>query len=110
MEPALKEGDIVLVRKADRFGGSFDRDIKIDIMMASESADARELSRILKKIRDGNSYTEDCLSVIRRPPLVLPGHVVVFASPKAALPNEYHLKRVVAVAGQQVRRKPRDFG
>lgn len=110
MEPALKEGDVVLVRKADRFAGSFDRDVKVEIMMGSESADARELARILKRIRDGSSYTEDCLSVIRRPPLVLPGHVVVFASPKAAFPNEYHLKRVVAVGGQQVRSNARDFG
>jgi hypothetical protein len=110
MEPALKDGDVVLVRKADRFADSFDHDNNIDIMMGSESADSRELERIVKRIRDGSSYTEDCLSVIRRPPLVLPGHVVVFASPKAAFPSEHHLKRVVGVGGQKVRPESHDFG
>lgn len=88
MEPALKDGDVVLVRKSDVLPGLF----------RSESLeDATERARIMR--RDGN-VTKPFF--FHRPPVVLAGDVAVFRNPTTAFPSEYNIKRVVALGDQLV--------
>lgn len=87
MEPSLQEGDVVLVRKADLFPIVLPR-------LEKELTSRARLVRI-----EGSEQS----LLLSRPPLVLPGDVVVFGNPNKAFPNEYNIKRVMAVAGQVIR-------
>lgn len=96
MEPSLKDGDVVLVRKADivRF---LVKDIS-NIFTAYDFG-TRELTseeRILQI--EGRPAR-----ILSRPPLVVPGDVVVFCNPNTAFPNQNIIKRIVATGGQMVR-------
>lgn len=88
MEPHLQEGDVVLVRKADIFN------------FLSRSLTEEELTTRARMQRIEGSQQSLLFS---RPPLILPGDVVVFCNPNYAFPNEYNIKRVMAVGGQMVR-------
>lgn len=96
MEPTLKHGDILLVRKSDILG---------HYKWSADAEDETDRAR-LKRMEATMSGTMDH-PIMSRPPLVLAGHVVVFSSPKAAFPHEYHIKRVAAVGGQLVRQVKR---
>ena len=93
MEPSLKEGDILLVRKFDWF--------------FSRVKDNPETKRTDKDLGT-NSYRYSFAPILHCPPIVSPGQVVVFASPATAFPSENHVKRVVGIAGQVVRVRPKD--
>ena len=88
MEPSLRDGDVVLVRKADILPLVTSNALEEDMTMRA---------RILRDEGHPRSI------VFARPPMVLPGDVIVFCSPKTAFPNECHIKRVVGVGGQMVR-------
>lgn len=90
MEPTLKDGDILLVRKSD---------ILADYTMTT-TEDATDRAR-LKRMEATMSGSVDH-PIMSRPPMVLVGHVVVFCNPKKAFPHEYHVKRVTGVGGQLV--------
>ncbi len=92
MEPTLKEGDVLLVRKSD---------VLSDFHFMTEPDDATDRARI-KRMEASISNSIDH-PLISRPPIAVVGHVVVFTSPKTAFPHEYHVKRVAAVGGQLVR-------
>jgi signal peptidase I len=88
MEPSLCHGDVVLVRKADI--APF-----VETFATGEELTTR--ARILRIEGTQRSWMFD------RPPVVLPGDVVVFCNPMKAFPNEYNIKRVKGVGGQMVR-------
>lgn len=89
------EGDVVLVRKVDL--------LPIVLPFSTIHSD-EELSTRARLLRaDGNGEQALLLS---RPPIVLPGDVVVFDNPARAFPKEPNIKRVVALGGQVMR--PRD--
>lgn len=93
MEPSLQDGDIVLVRKAD-------------ILQLFNHFSVTPFDFEAKAIQDRILRTEGRQSrILSRPPLVLPGDVVVFANPmKGAFPRELNIKRVVAVGNMMVGR------
>jgi signal peptidase I len=88
MEPSLRDGDVLLVRKAD---------ILPLVARNSSEEDMALRARILSVEGHQRSI------LLARPPVVLPGDVIVFCSPKTAFPNEDHIKRVMGVGGQMVR-------
>ena len=88
MEPSLREGDVVLVRKADIF-----------TFLPSSLTEEELTTRACMLRIEGNTQS----LLLSRPPLVLPGDVVVFCNPNKAFPNEHNIKRVMAVGGQMVR-------
>jgi signal peptidase I len=88
MMPSLCDGDVLLVRKADI--------LPIIVKDSSEEVIASR-ARILRL--EGHQQP----ILFARPPMVLPGDVIVFFSPQTAFPNEYLIKRVIGVGGQMVR-------
>mmetsp|Transcript_27333 Transcript_27333/g.38473 ORF Transcript_27333/g.38473 Transcript_27333/m.38473 type:complete len:225 (+) Transcript_27333:235-909(+) len=116
MEPTLKDGDIVLVKKSDFFPGfwgtsnhkpnnnavypSDDDDggsPNTTRRSNSDETDRARLARVEASI--GNTPS----TLWSKPPEILSGHVVVYKSPNNAYPHEYHIKRVVAIGGQMIR-------
>ena len=87
MEPSLRDGDVILVRKAD---------VASFLVPSKSEEDVIMRTRILQ--REGGARS----LLLARPPMVTPGDVVVFASPSTAFPNEYHIKRVMGIGGQMV--------
>jgi signal peptidase I len=92
MEPTLKDGDVVLVRKSDILA-----DYNLSGTVEQDETDRARLKRMEATMSGSMDHP-----LMSRPPLVLGGHVVVFCSPKKAFPHEYHVKRVAAVGGQLV--------
>jgi signal peptidase I len=90
MMPSLCDGDVILVRKAD---------ILPMIVRDSSEEDIASQARILRL--EGHQQS----NLFARPPMVVPGDVIVFCSPQTAFPNEYHIKRVIGIGGQMVRGK-----
>jgi signal peptidase I len=88
MEPSFRDGDVLVVRKVD---------ILPMVPIGSSEEDVASRARILRA--EGHQHS----ILFARPPMVLPGQVIVFCSPKTAFPNEYHIKRVIGVGGQMVR-------
>jgi signal peptidase I len=89
MEPTLKDGDVVLVRKSDILA-----DYNLSGTVEQDETDRARLKRMEATMSGSMDHP-----LMSRPPLVLGGHVVVFCSPKKAFP---HVKRVAAVGGQLV--------
>jgi signal peptidase I len=90
MEPALKNGDVILVRKIDFFP---------NISKSSEPDDEKDLARTEKLELLTSGYEA---GLTGSPPVLFQGHVVVFASPKTAFPKELLVKRVTGIGGQMV--------
>jgi signal peptidase I len=88
MEPSLRDGDVLVVRKAD---------ILPLVARNDSEEDMKWRAHILKYEGHQRSI------LLARPPMVMPGDVIVFCSPKAAFPNEYRIKRVMGLGGQMVR-------
>jgi signal peptidase I len=88
MEPSLHDGDVLLVRKADI------------LPLVTRNSSEEDMAMRARILRDEGHYHHSIL--LARPPMVLPGDVIVFCSPKTAFPNEYHIKRVMGVGGQMV--------
>jgi signal peptidase I len=122
MEPTLRHGDVVLVRRADAgtllqawnglvssIGISPTGDeglIKGRTEDADDDDDDDEEDRALairfQRLQGIQSHGHMGWLSTSRPPLVLPGHVLVYQNP-TNLQKEYHIKRVVGVGGQWVR-------
>jgi signal peptidase I len=123
MEPTLRHGDVVLVRKADAgallqawngfmssisSSGARNGDaglIKVNTDDAHDDEDDEEdraLAIRFQKLQGIQSHGNMGWLCTSRPPLVLPGHVLIYQNP-TTLQKEYHIKRVVGVGGQWVR-------
>ena len=121
MEPTLRDGDYVLVRKSD-WGVLFEsslgafvspphsnttyqpdvsrKDPDSSFHSSSSSMDETERARVKRMEQlssDGGRYTTHA-RLYEHPPVILPGHVVVLKSPDRF--GENCVKRVVAVGGQ----------
>ena len=109
MEPSLKEGDVVLVRKVDFLPYYFHNEKKgptvQDIIKRGNADPLDEVTDRQKAIKidasvgksAGNQFT-----LWRGPPTCLPGDVVLLKSPAAFTPVEFHSKRLIALGGQLV--------
>lgn len=99
MEPSLRDGDIVLVRKCDS-GALVDAVGRL--FFSSEEETERARVRRYEQLQGASQYIPaskfyDC------PPTALSGHVVVYKDPEKAFPTELAVKRVVALGGQWLR-------
>jgi len=112
MEPTLKDGDIVLVKKSDFFTGLWgsgattaakipnDMDERNDTSSGVNNIDETDRARLARvEASIGNTPS----TLWSKPPEILRGHIVVFKSPRKAYPHEYHIKRVEAIGGQMIR-------
>lgn len=104
MEPSLKDGDVVLVRKCE--AGTFTSSLWLWTTNRNNNVDAdRECAvrheRLQQKLQSGMGGGESGW-IASRPPLVLPGQVLVYQNP-LSLTKEYFVKRVAAVGGQWLR-------
>jgi len=90
MEPTLKDGDVLLVRKSDIFAN-------YGFTQSKDEADRARIKRIEATMNANPDHP-----IMSTPPLVLPGNIVVFLSPHTAFPHEYRVKRVIGVGGQMV--------
>ena len=107
MEPALQDGDIVLVRKADFFTWrmiSDDEPLKFselveksDVDKLDEQNDRKNLTRINAMLgsRRGILWTRPCQP--------MKGDVILYKSPNHFHPSQYQMKRVIGLGGQRVR-------
>lgn len=101
MSPSLKDGDIVLVRKADispylnRFRNK--NDINLDDI---DYSDDDVISHIVNRI-DVHCGKRP-VWIFSQPPTALPGEIVVFKSPNI-FPCDFRVSRVTALGGQMVR-------
>ena len=107
MQPCLKEGDVVLVRKCDFFPyyqkhgrGINDLHSNEDGPNLDEETDRDKL--IQMNMLCGRSQPHQ-FNIWTSPPLSLPGDVVVFMIPQTFSPIELEMKRVIGLGGQRVR-------
>jgi signal peptidase I len=104
MEPALKDGDILLVRKCD--AGSI-----TSLLLTDDNGpvnDDRECAVRYERLQQGlqSGTTGGGGWLASRPPLALPGQVLVYQNP-LSVAKEYFIKRVAAVGGQWLRHEYR---
>lgn len=116
MEPTLKDGDMILVRKADRgvlveslvslVGGrkkSTDPNKNNTAAHpAATDADTERAQLLRSEVNRGLLRYSPVAKWYERPPAALTGHVVVYESPRTAFPTEMAVKRVVGLGGQYV--------
>jgi len=124
MEPQLRHGDILLVRKAElgvlmdsMLGAIFGDDYwwKDSSNVSKQSSSSQSASYRQREMTErarlvGYEYANGVLDYapVSRfyecPPLALSGHVVVFRDPEAGVfPTKLCIKRVIGVGGQYVR-------
>lgn len=106
MEPALQDGDVVLVRKADFFTWRMISDEpltfselveKSDVDKLDEQNDRRNLARINAMLgsRRGILWTRPCQP--------MKGDVILYKSPNHFHHSQLQMKRVIGLGGQRVR-------
>ena len=106
MEPALFDGDVVVVRKSDGFWQRFTRPIGNDSQ--GRQADrhkhqrwAAERERVLSYERE-HCNSNGSIGLLRKPATPITGDIVVFKDPEK-YPDRWNIKRVVALGGQIAR-------
>ena len=113
MEPAVRKGDVLLVRKADFlpglvssfFIGSSNDDKGVDNnnnIRQQQTQDATDLARVAKEEEMAAGRRSETPLFFARPPAILPGQVVVIKNPATAFPTQYQARRVVGLGGQIV--------
>lgn len=100
MEPSLKSGDIVVLRKADGFWQRWTRHRDI------ENDSGEDPERIVQRRRQIELEISQCHSngpsrILQRPPLPVVGDIVVYQDP-TEYPVKYSIKRVVGLGAQIV--------
>ena len=97
MEPALRHGDVLWVRKADFLPGFSELSVST---LEGRRQDETDRARV---VRNEEMATGEYTSIwFGQPPLVLSGQVVVVADPSSGLPATKQARRVVGVGGQIV--------
>lgn len=103
MEPTLRDGDIVLVRKSDR-GALLDAIIGIIVGDSAETPQNTERARVMRyEWAQGIPKLAPTSRLYETPPLAVSGDVVVFKDPSTAFPSQLCVKRVLGAGGQYVR-------
>lgn len=97
MDPTLKHGDMILVRKCDfKFWG-------IDVGFNSKESGENDTWLDRAESRNGSPPQDKSSQMsIRHPPRLLPGSVAVFKSP-SHFPIQVQVKRVIGQEEQHVR-------
>lgn len=107
MEPSLRHGDVVLVRKCEP-GILTDSLIR---MFTGDREDEEERARLRRYERmGGDGMSTDNVGEARlyqNPPTALSGHVVVYKNPECGFPTELCVKRVIGLGGQWMQSNPR---
>lgn len=95
MEPALKDGDLLLVRRSDLLPGR-----RMAMRQTNISFGPAELdhARALQLEAEGSGKVPSML----KPPVVIGGDVVAFCDPSKAFPKQYVVKRVIGISTQMV--------
>jgi signal peptidase I len=100
MEPSLKDGDILLVRKSDNMLWQYWNNKTSDKL--SESVERTFQRDRLEEFEALHCSTTP--SIIQKPPMPLTGDVVVYKDPRDYNPQQkMNIKRVVGLGGQIVR-------
>jgi signal peptidase I len=97
MEPTLRDGDIIFVRKCDA-GALVDAVMRFLVSSEGETERAR-----VRRYEQLQSQYVPASKIYERPPTALAGHIVVYKDPEKAFPTELAVKRVVALGGQWLR-------
>jgi signal peptidase I len=114
MEPCLQDGDVILIRKSDR--GVFMESLASLIqgsspVSAAALETAEEKAKLLRsEVNRGLLHYAPIAKFYECPPAAITGHVVVYKSPLAALPNQLCVKRVIGLGGQYLRRSAGGHG
>jgi len=106
MEPALQDGDIVLVRKIDFLPYYFQEKLSLNDLQDDASYKLEQEADRLKSLRMDASVGRpagDEFTLWRSPPNALPGDVIAFTSPKAM--ECIDVKRIIGLGGQRIRPK-----
>lgn len=106
MEPALCDGDFILIRKCDS-GALVDAITRW--VFQSEEDDETERARVRRyeQLHNTSQYVP-ASKFYECPPTAVPGHVVVYKDPEKAFPTELAVKRVVGLGGQWLRSSDTD--
>jgi signal peptidase I len=111
MEPTLKNGDILLIRKADfpilgrigrRLGVGYKSDIDESLLDNNDNADEETKRRRLREYEFQHFASRENAGVwVRWPPSPVKGQIITYRSPDA-YPPDLVIKRVIGVSGQVV--------
>lgn len=105
MEPTLKDGDVLLIRKSDM--GVLPETIWAIVTgdtMGGNNVDADQARILRQEQLQGIGGEHAGLSrIYDRPPIALNGHAIVYKNPETAFPTQLCVKRVIGVGGQRVR-------
>ena len=97
MEPTLRQGDVVCVRKAD--GGLLPRLVK-SLIFGDEQEEQTE--QVMMAGGSSPSTEPSFARLYDRPPAVQRGQIIVLKSVDTAFPDEWHAKRVWGIPGTWV--------
>lgn len=100
MEPSLRDGDILLVRKCDL--GVVPEAIKSLIVGDAASSRNTERARLLRHELLYAMPENAVARLYECPPVALPGHIVVYKDPLVPF-TQVCVKRVIGVGGQVLR-------
>jgi signal peptidase I len=95
MEPTLKDGDVVLVRKSDVWNPRALPPSQDDPKQV-ERQKVNQIEQMHCKSNGSHSW------LLQKPPSILSGSVVVYKSPQE-YPADWTIKRVIGLGGQVVR-------
>ena len=110
MEPLLKDGDVLLVRKAD--AGSLLRGLLSGLLRGDDSDSnsdyhEEERQRVVRyELLQGGLTQHHTGLLYCRPPTVVAGDLVVYQNPGQMARREFLVKRAIGVGGQWIRLLP----
>lgn len=106
MAPTLRQGDIVLIQRAELFPAYFQEKLTVNDLTDENSSkidQQNDIQRTMRLDEISGKAPVDSLTIWRSPPLAMPGDVVAFRSPKRTDTTQF--SRIVALGGQRVRPK-----
>ncbi|GKZ00439.1 hypothetical protein MPSEU_000996500 [Mayamaea pseudoterrestris] len=105
MEPTLRDGDVLFIRKSD-FGIIPETLWNIIFDVSGNHDDqSKDRARLIRYESLHGIGNEQHARVYSNPPVALNGQVVVYKDPDAGIPSKLCVKRLVGVGGQLVRPK-----
>ena len=107
MSPSLQKGDIVVIQKGDFFPYyKHNVDLTVDDLVndtKDKITEQNNIQNIFKMEMATGRKPISNTTIYRRPPILLPGCIVAFHSPKEF--GQVEISRVVGLGGQRVRPK-----